>query len=333
MASQNFPSILISFPTWKKIVAEVAFWANHGQQQQGHPYEATFYPLGTVQLRQPAMVGPFTPIRLSNVSEILLDEVFLPPRQFTQYTSTSAQFSNLAASELTQDFQQAMQLALARRAQLLFLGPGHSHPFAVDNTWPSYTDIHGHMLPYRQQNEELLGLEFSLALIVVQRAFGRQAGFPISKATEPYRADPTTWQACAFAIDETRQLQALGKARIVSDNHPQMRQARRRSFFQTRQGRRWEKQQQAALGSKLLEHARWPGGWTTFLIQQTPTAAQLLSFSPYFPQVAPLQQTVQLQQRKISSINAPDTPSPSNYQYYQLLTLKNSVNTLTTPGS
>src|SRR5207249_7974806 len=127
--------------------------------------------------------------------------------------------------------------------QLIFLGPGHSHPFAVDKTYPSLTDITHHIRPYKRKNEQSLGYSFSLALIIVQDRSKRG------------------WQACAFAMDSREQVRDLGLARVIPTYFPAIKRARATPFYRTRRGRIWEAVQKAKLRDKLIEHERWPGGW------------------------------------------------------------------------
>jgi hypothetical protein len=264
------------------IAKEVSYWAELGKQQGGGALESVFYPLAAIKLRDHYPRTPFDPIDLTNVAHFAIGGVFLPPRGFANYSSYAAGFQAKdpeQAVRMQQVFRSGVAAINRFYPRLLFLGPGHSHPFAVSDTAPSSTDITHHILPYHKKNTEWLGCRFSLALIVVQTA------------------DRQGWQACAFATDHREHVHRLGVAEVITTQHPAIKDAWATPFYHTRRGRKWEQQQKSLLGDKLLEHARWPGGWTSFLIKEEETMAQLVMLPPGFPLQTPLKQQVCLESR------------------------------------
>jgi hypothetical protein len=185
---------------------------------------------------------------------------------------------------MEQVFNEGVRRINERFPQLLFFGPGHSHPFSIERTSPSFTDVEHHIRPYRRKNEELLGCRFSLALIVVQDRSRRG------------------WQACAFAMNGEGELRFLGIAQVLPGFHRKINRARATPFYRTRRGRIWEALQKAQLRDKLIEHERWPGGWTSFLIRRDQEEATLVMLPPRFPREAPLEQQISLTTRQAGPV-------------------------------
>jgi hypothetical protein len=301
MSRQHYPMVLIDEDAWQTICNEVTYWAERDRNIGGAPLESVFYPLTGVQLRHDALRSPFDPIELEDVKNFAVSKVFLPPREFTDYTSHSAQFNAHGQIEkMQQIFNNGISSINARYPQLLFLGPGHSHPFAVAETSPSRTDIEHHIRPYRRKNEELLGHRYSLALIIAQSP----------------RNSRNPWQACAFAMDGNERVINLGIARVVNSSHWAMRMACARPYYRTRLGARWEFHQLSRLRDRLIEQARWPGGWTSFLIRGEAEKANLIMLPPQFPLHPPLQQEISLIDRQASKLMiANQGRAYRNYQF------------------
>ncbi|MEW6731965.1 MAG: hypothetical protein AB1489_11620 [Acidobacteriota bacterium] len=289
MERDKLPSVLIDAQVWATISAEVSYWSQRGQRTIGSPLEAVFYPLAAVNLRTECVRTPFDPIELRDIDHFTIGGVYLPPREFADYTSCSAKFRAHACIGNEQTMEQIFNEGVAainrRYPQLLFLGPGHSHPFAVARTSPSTIDINHHILPYHRKNAELLGYFFSLALIVVQDTTRRG------------------WQVCAFATDSEQRVRELGIARVVASDHIAIKHARATPYYRTRRGKVWELLQKAQLRDQLIEHERWPGGWTSFLIKRDAETATLVMIPPRFPRQSPLQQTISLATKQAGEVN------------------------------
>jgi len=286
MDNERLPSVFIDEPTWKKISKEVSYWANLGKKQGKGPLESVFYPLAAIKLRGYPFRTPFDLIELSDVEYFVVGDVFLPPREFVDYSTASAQFrapnGNVAAMQRI--FNEGVSAINQRYPQLLFFGPGHSHPFSVERTSPSQTDIEHHIRPYRRKNEELLGCRFSLALIIVRDRSRRG------------------WQACAFAMNGDEHLRFLGIAEVLPWFHRKINCARAAPFYRTRKGRVWEARQKALLRDQLIEHERWPGGWTSFLIRKDEEKAKLVMLPPRFPRESPLEQEISLSTKEAGQV-------------------------------
>jgi hypothetical protein len=284
--SNILASVLIDEPTWIRICSEVSHWADIGLKEKKRPLESVFYPLTAIRLRNDRKLTPFDMVELSDVEEFVICDVFLPPREFADYGSHSAQFRALDGDEqgMQRIFTEGVGAINTRHPQLLFLGPGHSHPFSQGWTNPSGTDIEHHIRPYRRKNEDLLGCRFSLALILVRDRSGRG------------------WQACAFAMDGHGYIRGLGIAKIVSADHRAITTARSTPFYRTRRGRIWETKQRALLRGRLIEHERWPGGWTSFLVRQDEETASLVMLPPRFPRQPPLVQKISLKEKRAGNV-------------------------------
>lgn len=274
---KGFPKVFIDPKAWLSIVNEVERWAKLGNETQGAPFECVFYPLITIKLRKEIPLTPFDEISLKDVKQFAVGSVFIPPTEYTNYSSYAASFyaPKGQEEEMKGDFTKAIREELKCKPQFYFLGPGHSHPFSVGATSPSSTDINHHMLPYKEKNEQLLGFKFSLALIVVR----------------DFLTDPNNffnWTACAFAVDENNQVQNLSIAKIGSSSDTLQ------PFYRSSEGETWETLQKAFLGEKLIEHERWPGGWTSFLIRETQETAILVMLPPRFPTQPPVKQPISL---------------------------------------
>ncbi len=286
------PIVKISWQAWKEISQEVNKWAKQGKE----PLECVFYPLTEVIFAKNKALTPFDTIDLKDVEEFIIRSVFIPPDKYTNYSSYAASF--IAPSEdstkMQTVFAEGIDAKLRSFPQLYFLGPGHSHPFSVDSTSPSLTDINYHMRPYRLKNENLLGFRFSLALIVVQTSDNvlEELKFEFSFEQLEY----LKWQACSFVLDENQKLQDLGIAKVISN-----KKLLTKPFYYSTKGNAWENQQKLSLGNRLIEHQRWPGAWTSFLIKQSLELAMLVMLPPRFPIQPAIKQSLSLTTKQASS--------------------------------
>lgn len=296
----SLPKVIITKDCWKKISAEVTKWAHYGEAKCGSPYEAVFYPMVSLQLHKESNITPFCDIELSDVAAFVVADVYIPPAEFTCYDVTSARFQTHDGNQEKMDlaFQDGLSAINRRDPRLLFFGPGHSHPFAINKTYPSSTDVNYHIRPYRRKNEELLGCRFSLALIVAKRS------------------DRKDWQACAFAMNGREEVIDLGIAQILDRQDSSMRTALMRPYYQRIKGRAWETKQKNQLGKALLEFARWPGGWTTFMIEQDQDKAKLVIVPPDFPFTTILIQYISIKDRQV--IKTIPLSLSHKYQNYQI---------------
>jgi hypothetical protein len=280
MIRKNLPKVVIENQVWSRISMEVEKWARFGKEKQGSAFECVFYPFTTVKLLNNEPLTPFDDVQLNNIKQFTVGAVYIPPEEYANYSSYSASFLAPTGQEeeMKEVFNRAIKEELKSKPQFYFLGPGHSHPFSIGSTSPSSTDINHHMIPYKLKNQELLGFKFSLALIVVQN----------EKVSPRENNSFSNWKACAFALDENNKVQNLGIAEIGSSIDTLQ------PFYYSRDGETWEALQKAFLGNKLIEHERWPGGWTSFLIRQTEEKATLVMLPPRFPIAKPIKQSISL---------------------------------------
>lgn len=245
------PKVTILARAWKKICQETDFWANRSDTA----LESTFYPMVALQPKIGRTLCDSC--RLEDLSQIVICEVFLPPRQFASYSQYSASFRHDAS--INSIFHEGVSKINKRYPQLLFLGPGHSHPFAIGYTYPSSTDLRCHILPYLNKNSALLDIHLSLAIILARNDEG--------------------WNPCCFAADEN-QVWDLGKAEI-SDSHKC--HYLKQPYYKTVRGQDWEQSLRSELGDRLIELERWPGAWTSLAFYSKTCDAILLLLPPSFP--------------------------------------------------
>lgn len=290
------PKVKIGWQTWVQIAQEVSKWAEHGKELGKDPLECVFYPLTQVVLSKNRTFTPFDTISLSDVEEFIISAVFIPPHKYANYSACAASFvaPNGDLEKMQKVFTEGIDLQLMFHPQLYFLGPGHSHPFSVDSTAPSTTDINHHMQPYRLKNEKLLGFRFSLALIVVQTSDNVLCELKKGYPSNYFKY--LNWQACAFVLDENEKVQNLGIAKISKHN-----ELPTKPFYRSSKGTIWESLQKSFLGEKLIEHQRWPGAWTSFLIKQDLENATLVMLPSNFPIQPAVKQTISLVTKQASS--------------------------------
>lgn len=256
--------VVILEPVWKRICRETHYWAERGIACGQGPMESVFYPLVHIELKRARTL--FDRCDLEDVERIVVCDVFIPPRRFTSYTPYSASFRDDDAKELYWTFNRGVARINARHPRLLFIGPGHSHPFAQDYTSPSGTDLRHHILPYLRKNSELLDLRLSLAIILARSDDG--------------------WVACCFAADAYGVVRDLGRAVIVPRGHH--RDCFRLPYYRKARGLRWESSIRAKLAERLVELERWPGGWTSLIYRASAEESVLLVLPPSFPKSAPV---------------------------------------------
>lgn len=255
--------VAILEPVWRRICRETQYWADRGIACGQGPIESVFYPLVHLELKKAKTL--FDRCDLEDIERIVVCDAFIPPRRFASYTPYSAGFRD-NGEDLYWTFNNGVARINARHPQLLFIGPGHSHPFAVDHTRPSGTDLHHHILPYLRKNSEMLELYLSLAIILARSGSG--------------------WTACCFAADAFGVVRDLGKAVIVPRS--QYRDAFRLPYYRRVRGRHWEASIRSKLGERFIELERWPGGWTSLIYRVSSDESALIVLPPGFPRSAPV---------------------------------------------
>lgn len=253
--------VAILEPVWRRICCEAQYWADRGVACGRMPMESVFYPLVHLELKKAKNL--FDRCDLEDIERIVVCDAFIPPRRFTCYTPYSAKFRDDKDQQLYWVFNRGVSRINARYPKLIFIGPGHSHPFAVDRTRPSETDLHHHILPYLRKNSEMLDLHLSLAIILARSGNG--------------------WTACCFAADAAAIVHDLGNASII----PHKSEPFRLPYYRKVRGQRWESSIRAILGERLVELERWPGGWTSIIYRVSSEELALLVLPPNFPRAAP----------------------------------------------
>src|SRR5690242_10128634 len=93
MSKKRLPIVLIDENAWQTICDEVTYWAERDRDIGGLPLESVFYPLTAVTLHIDVVRSPFDPIELTDIKYFAVGRVFLPPREFTNYSSHAAGFN------------------------------------------------------------------------------------------------------------------------------------------------------------------------------------------------------------------------------------------------
>lgn len=140
----------------------------------------------------------------------------------------------------------------------------HSHPFAHGATWPSATDLVGHMIPLNDKNRAA-ALDTSFSFIACVAAAG--------------------WRLQAFALSAAGQPVELGAVEVVADASPFVRKAlsKRASGAVLRNWRRRAR----GLGYRVASRSLFDG-WTRVVARPTDRAAPSLVLFTHLGDERPL---------------------------------------------
>lgn len=181
--------LLVAESTWRTIVGELDRVA---------PAEAVLLPLVALEHARP----PCAPIELADIATLVLADVRVVPAHLQE--NSGAHVAALASCDAWAD---DVVLPLVRRhPRLRAAAYLHSHPFATEHTWPSGTDVTGHMIPLLRRMVDT-GLHASFSFIAC-RAYGGG------------------WRLPCFAIDRRERVLELGTATVIPDDAPAIRRAR-----------------------------------------------------------------------------------------------------------
>jgi len=186
------PRVLVARSCWQVITGELDRVA---------PREGVLLPLVALDRRAPG-ADPCAPLGLGDLARVVLAEVrCLPPH--LQHND----LARVAALPCADAWADDVVLPLVRRhPRLRAAAYLHSHPFAVERTWPSGGDLEGHMLPMLARNAEA-GLDASFSFIACGAAGGG-------------------WRLPCFALEPGGRVVALGAAEVVDDGCDAIRRAR-----------------------------------------------------------------------------------------------------------
>jgi len=188
------PRVVVARSSWDVITGELDRVA---------PREGVLLPLVALERRAPD-ADPCAPIGLEDLDAVVLAEVrCLPPH--LQHNG----IARVAALPCADAWADSVVLPLVRRyPRLRAAAYLHSHPFAIEHTWPSGGDVEGHMRPMLRRNAEA-GLLASFSFI----ACGARGG--------------GGWRLPCFALDGRGRVVSLGAAEVVDDGDGAIRRARR----------------------------------------------------------------------------------------------------------
>lgn len=179
------PDVLVPWDTWTIITTELSRVA---------PAEAVMLPLVSLE-RNLEAPHPCVTTPLRGLEAVVLNEVLTVPPQLQR--NSLANVAVLPGADAILDG--LIQDACRARPALRVVAHLHSHPFARGNTWPSSTDIHGHMRPlWRKAQQEGVDTTFSFIACRASRGEG--------------------WMLQGFALDGGNVVD-LGMARVVEPTH------------------------------------------------------------------------------------------------------------------
>jgi hypothetical protein len=182
-------NIVVAESSWQTIVDELDRVA---------PAEGVLLPLVALEHAKP----PCAPIELADVTSVALAEVRVVPPHLQ--VNSGAHVAALASCDAWAD---DVVLPLVRRhPRLRAAAYLHSHPFATEHTWPSGTDVSGHMLPLLRRMVDT-GLHASFSFIACRSYDGG-------------------WRLPCFAIDRRERVIELGNATVVPDTAATIQRAR-----------------------------------------------------------------------------------------------------------
>jgi len=178
------PAVWIEGSCWDTVVAELDRVA---------PDEGVLLPL--VGLRRPPGSHPCNTIDLEELLSITIADVVRIPAHLQR--NSSVLVSLLPGTDAWLDGELAARVA--GRPALRSAAYLHSHPFAVERTWPSAGDIQGHMVPLLRRNREA-ALNSSFSFIAC-------------------RSRTRGWRLQCFALDGAGRVVDLGFAEPIAADH------------------------------------------------------------------------------------------------------------------
>jgi hypothetical protein len=186
------PDVLVPLDTWSVITRELSRVA---------PAEGVMLPLVALARNLDAP-HPCITTTLRGLEAVVLNEVITVPPALQRNGMV-----NVAVLPGTDALLDAATTAACRaRPALRVVAHLHSHPFARGHTWPSHTDIHGHMRPLLSK-ARAEGLDTTWSFIACRNR------------------NDDGWVLQAFALDQGEVVD-LGPARLVDPQHRLVREAR-----------------------------------------------------------------------------------------------------------
>ena len=239
--------VVVGESVWRTIVDELDRVA---------PAEAVLLPLVALEHAMP----PCAPIELVDIATLVLADVRVVPPHLQD--NGGAHVTALSSCDAWAD---DIVLPLVRRhPRLRAAAYLHSHPFATEHTWPSGTDVTGHMIPLLHRMIDT-GLHASFSLIAC-RSYGGG------------------WRLACFAIDRRECVIELGHATVIPDDAAPIQRARC-DRTQRWLVRRW-KRQLARRGFAVRSDELFDG-WLRILVRLDTRRTLVALFPVDFPAAPP----------------------------------------------
>jgi|GEM_PF-6947943 hypothetical protein len=283
--------VLISRHAAARLFAEVQRWVDHGLTLEQAPYECLAYPLSALTPRQ-QLLSPLEPVSLEAIAEITIDDVAIPPDEIKAFTPMNCHFGGDNLERINQRFNRQIDEQISLQPRLAINSKLHSHPFTGGDFLSAGDRYHGVTSPQAHAWRQRRGLSTAILHVV----YPDDVPQPQSKPWRLTRHGAVTthqgksgfkvhWSIRTWASDDTGALHDLGDASVVANNHPRVKSARRRPYWQSRAGVKWCDSQKIQLREAGYRPSRntLGRGWRRYIIH---TADRCLVFAlpPDFPQ-------------------------------------------------
>jgi hypothetical protein len=282
--------VLVSRKAASALFAEVQRWVEHGLEAQGAPLESLLYPLSAmVPAFEAGAACPLELVPLSQIGELVIDEVAIPPDAVKAYSPHNCHFSAQDMARANQEFNVAIDAVLDRRPRLGVLSKLHTHPFPA-GAFLSRGDLyHGVTSPQASHWRYRRGLATALLHVVYpdnEPRSGNNHSWKVSgKGAE---GAGTLWRIRSWGSDGGEMID-LGDAEIVSNRHSSVEAARRKPYWATGRGAKWCDAQKSALREHGFRVSRnlLGRGWRRYIVWLAGGRQLVVALPPDLPAVSP----------------------------------------------
>ena len=272
------------------LFAEVHRWVDHGLEVQGAPLESLLYPLSAmVPARNGATACPLELVSLSQIGELIIDEVAIPPDSVKAFSSHNCHFAAPDMVGVNQAFNRAIDASLSRRPRLGVLSKLHTHPFPSGAFLSSGDVFHGVQSPLAASWRHRRGLDTALLHVVYPDAPPRPDEAPWTVTPQGARGGGADWRIHSWGSDPAGRMVDLGDAEVVADRHPSVAAARRKPYWSARRGARWCDGQKAGLREAGYRVSRnlLGRGWRRYIVWLAGGRQLVIALPPDLPAVPP----------------------------------------------
>jgi hypothetical protein len=281
--------VLVSRRAASALFSEVRRWVEHGLEAHGAPLESLLYPLSAMV---PAFEGgeacPLELVPLSQIGELVMDDVAIPPDAVKAFSPHNCHFSAQDMARANQEFNVAIDAILDRRPRLGVLSKLHTHPFPSGAFLSGGDLYHGVTSPQASHWRYRRGLSTALLHVVYPASEPRPVNGAWKVTREGATGAGTLWRIRSWGSDGAEMID-LGDTEVVSNRHPSVEAARRRPYWATRRGAGWCDAQKAALRGLGFRVSRnlLGRGWRRYIVWLAGGRQLVVALPPDLPSVPP----------------------------------------------